>query len=148
MLEFCEIFQKNDFESAFSNGVRGFDDEWWQGSHSRVGEVRDEMFVAKGPHGEVARVRVNPRRVLCEAYEGFATPKDAVEIVFIEVRSDQRRRGIGELAVRHIKERYPGRDLVAFSEEADEFWRRIGWTQHPRQDGDTYYRPLFACFQR
>jgi hypothetical protein len=39
---------------------------------------------------------------------------------------------------------HPCRRLVAFSEEADEFWSSLCWDRFDHPDGPTFYRPLFV----
>jgi GNAT superfamily N-acetyltransferase len=66
-----------------------------------------------------------------------------LEIQFIEVSSTCWRQGIATAIVRGLEERHPDRTLVAFSQEADDFWRSLGWDRyvHPTRP---WNRPLFV----
>jgi hypothetical protein len=39
--------------------------------------------------------------------------------------------------------RHPERRLLAFSEEADDFWASLGWTRYDHPEGPRSYRLLF-----
>lgn len=65
------------------------------------------------------------------------------EIWFFEIRHDLRRQHYGAEFAKHLIRHYTAWPLIAFSEDADEFWAGIGWHYHPRKDGDAHYRKLF-----
>jgi hypothetical protein len=68
-----------------------------------------------------------------------------VEIAFLEVQEGTRRQGADREVIRLLKETYPGRQLAAFSEHADEFWGALGWQRHIRLNRNAqHYRPLFV----
>ncbi|NHP16269.1 hypothetical protein G8767_22170 [Rhodococcus sp. IC4_135] len=69
----------------------------------------------------------------------------ALEIQFIEVASPYRRKGIATEVVLAVAEIQPDRTLVAFSEDADEFWASLGWSRYDHSEGARSYRPLFIA---
>lgn len=144
MLELVVLDQVEDFFMPFDLTVEGFHDDWWDDRVGRVdtGHYDWLSFVDQGE--EVARAEIDYDATLGGDYTGPPFPRDVIDVTFIEVRKDRRRNGIGRAVMAHIVDRYPGRVLIAFSEEADEFWSSIGWYRRPRVDGDTNYRPLFV----
>jgi GNAT superfamily N-acetyltransferase len=68
----------------------------------------------------------------------------ALEIQFIEVSNQHRRQGIGTQIVREIETWHPERTLVAFSEEADDFWASLGWHRYDHPSEPRWYRTLFV----
>jgi len=67
----------------------------------------------------------------------------ALEIQFIEISADFRRKGFGTKIVRQLEARHPDRTLVAFSEQADEFWASLGWKRYDHPTEARFYRALF-----
>lgn len=65
-------------------------------------------------------------------------------IEFIDVAETHRRRGVGTAIVRQLEDRFRGHRLVAFSEDADVFWRSLGWIRIEHPEGAELYRPLFV----
>ncbi|ARK06964.1 hypothetical protein B8281_15905 [Cellulosimicrobium sp. TH-20] len=118
---------------------RAFTEEWWNelaeaDDQSRYIEVRADGV-------EVARVELD-ESVSFDFYIGAPTlGRMALEVQFIEVAADHRRRRIGLSVVNALAERHPDRRLVAFSEGADRFWASLGWTRYEHSDGCS--RPLF-----
>ncbi|MCU1701333.1 MAG: family N-acetyltransferase [Mycobacterium sp.] len=68
----------------------------------------------------------------------------ALEIQFIEVSADCQRQGIATEIVRELEARHPDRTLVAFSEQADDFWESLGWRCYIHPTEGRFYRPLFV----
>lgn len=68
---------------------------------------------------------------------------EALEIQLIEVSSDYHRQGVGTEVIRLLTEAHPHRRLIAFSEQADDFWTSLGWHRHDHPLGPAFYRPLF-----
>ncbi|QNJ90997.1 GNAT family N-acetyltransferase [Mycolicibacterium fluoranthenivorans] len=72
----------------------------------------------------------------------------ALEIQLIDVLEQHRRQGIGRAVIEDLSRMYPDRRLVAFSEDADEFWRHLGWDRFERRVDDPRYpsasRPLYV----
>jgi hypothetical protein len=61
------------------------------------------------------------------------------------VHNHHRGRGIGHAVIDLLHNRYPDRQLVAFSEGADGFWSSLGWLRHLHADPEeaSLRRPLF-----
>ncbi|MDO4144099.1 GNAT family N-acetyltransferase [Clavibacter michiganensis] len=142
MLERRQVFQTQDYRSAFDLTVDGYTDSWWD-SRSRVRDAHHDWFVFSEDGTEVARAEADAAARIESEYIDLTTPRDVVDVVFFEVRSGHRGRGVGHAAAALLVDEYRGRDLIAFSEEADGFWTSAGWTLYPRVDGSRLYRPLF-----
>ena len=73
------------------------------------------------------------------------TQSKALEIQLIEVSSDHRLQGIARQILQQLSAQHPDRILVAFSEQADEFWSSMGWRRydHPAEPRN---RPLFVQY--
>lgn len=78
-------------------------------------------------------------------YLNRRTPRDYLEIQFIEVATDMRRRCIGRDFVELLGRHYGGRRLVALSEGADKFWAAMGWDRIDHREGPQWRRPLFVA---
>jgi GNAT superfamily N-acetyltransferase len=119
-----------------------FNSDWWTQSHSYGdGYSYVQVFVDSE---EVARVELDEDVELSHYTGAPSLGASALEIQFIEVAADQRGRGIATEFVRQLMAAHPSRRLVAFSEEADEFWSSLGWDRFDHPDGPTFYRPLFV----
>lgn len=142
--------QEEDYQTPYEL-VEGFNDRWW---HDRAGPVGEGgldgkeylQFLAEG--NEVGRAEITDW-LLSDGYEGIDTPISTKEIWFFEIRQELRRHGYGAEFAQHLVEYYPGIPLIAFSEDADEFWSGIGWHYFPRKDGIGWpqYRSLFISEQ-
>jgi hypothetical protein len=144
VLELRGIFQTEDYQSPFNLRTPGFNDRWWGGRLHRLAAVGHDTFIVLDGVEEVARAEVDPKYVLAGHYVGLRTPRSVVNVGFFEVRADLRLRGYGQEAVELLIHQYPGRDLIAFSEQADHFWAGSGWVHFPRADGSRRHQPLFA----
>lgn len=115
----------------------GFTEYWWSGTvtyDSTFLEVRSEGI-------EVARVELD-EHVHIEHYLDVPLLGDvALEIQLIEVHKEHRRQGIATEVLRLLAQAHPERRLVAFSEEADQFWDSLGWRRH--EPPETLMRPLY-----
>jgi GNAT superfamily N-acetyltransferase len=58
-------------------------------------------------------------------------------------RAAHQRQGIGTAVIRALIAEYPDRRLVAFSEDADQFWASLGWARFVNADSSEVFRPLF-----
>lgn len=137
------LTQLSDFQTPFDVDALGFTEGWWD---HRVGRARDQhsdflSFTLNG--NEVARAEVD-RGTINNIYVGLTPAPEIVDVVFFEVRESRRRAGVGRAAIALIERRYDGEMLIAFSEEADDFWSGIGWTHYPRADRSPHHRPLFV----
>jgi ribosomal protein S18 acetylase RimI-like enzyme len=93
---------------------------------------------------EVARVELYDHVETSHYIGAPSLGAEALEIQFIEVATDCRRQGVATDVVRRLMAAHPDRRLVAFSEEADEFWVSLGWDRYDHPDGPRLYRPLFV----
>ncbi|MBF4587941.1 GNAT family N-acetyltransferase [Curtobacterium sp. VKM Ac-2887] len=144
MLKLRPVFQTQDYRSPFDLTIEGYTNRWWDLRRSRIGDSHYDWFVFDEGGTEVARAEADPDARIESDYVGLTTPRDVVDVIFFEVRSEYRRRGIGTDAAALLVDQYPDRDLIAFSEQADEFWTSSDWSLHQRVDGDRAYRPLFV----
>lgn len=105
------------------------------------------LRVVEGGDIEVARFELDDD-VWLENYLGVPPLRaPALEIQFVEVHSAHQRRGVRRQPVELLRYRYTDRVLVAFSEEADEFWEALGWSRHIHKDDDGIAppsRPLYV----
>ncbi|MFC7530162.1 hypothetical protein ACFQV6_15950 [Actinoplanes sp. GCM10030250] len=118
-----------------------FSRDWWR--HQFDPEDPYILLEVRLGEVEVARLDLEPGVVIDEAY---ATPElgtTTLEIGFFEVAQSQRRRGFGTVIMLGLHVRYPDRRLLAFSQEADEFWASLGWRRYDHPDGPDAHRPLF-----
>lgn len=142
--------QEEDYRTPYEL-VEGFDDRWW---HDRAGRVGDDdlggkeylQFLADG--NEIGRAEITDCS-LSDSYDGIDTPVATKEIWLFEIRQDARRHGCGAAFAQHLLEHYQGTPLIAFSEDADEFWSGIGWRYYPHKNGEgwPHYRSLFISEQ-
>jgi hypothetical protein len=121
----------------------GFTDPWWH--HEVRSPDGTEVWVSFLLGGqEVARAELEMQSDAGISY-GVRPPTGGyTEIVFLEIREDLRRTGIGRAAVGLIAADHPGSRLAAFSEDADEFWSSLGWAAHVKPKGGSAYRVLFT----
>lgn len=114
------------------DGDDGYTYGWWD----RWLGGDDSVYVQVLRDGEeVARVMLD-ETVGIEHYVNTPPLGDvALEIQFIDVRSDVRRQGIGRAVVEQLARMHPDRRLVAYSEEADEFWSALGWQRYDHPEG-------------
>lgn len=119
-----------------------FSPSWWD--YRSIDGNRSYTLLEVHQGGvEVARIELDPD-VAIDHYLG--TPElgnTALEIELIEVAESHRRRGVGTKIIRALAFRYPERRLLAFSEEADDFWASLGWTRYDHPEGPQLNRPLF-----
>lgn len=119
----------------------GFEDRWWDDIKS-FDDTSTYLEVCRAGI-EVARVELG-ERVNIEHYLDVPPLGDtALEIQLIEVHKEHRRQGIATDVVRLLACAHPDRRLVAFSEEADQFWDSLGWHRHEHPEGSLRMRPLY-----
>lgn len=140
-LEAREVFQTRDFRSPYLLSD-GFNKRWWSTGFYRAETQKDQYFGFYLGESEVARVKVQIR-LLGDLYVDLEPPNSVTEIFFIEVHKAFRGQGLGRAVVQNIAGKHPGEVLIAFSEDADEFWLALGWRYQPRLDGDQRHRSLF-----
>lgn len=93
---------------------------------------------------EVGRVALDQKVGLRHYGVDRQLESNALEIQFIEVSNDCRRQGIATQIVRELEARHPDRTLVAFSEQADDFWASLHWRRYNHPTEARFYRPLFV----
>jgi len=118
---------------------------WWTDCYHLREATGSRWFVACHNGVEVGRVEVDAASGE-DYYMGSAVLGDGpiLDIEFIDVAVDFRRRGAATAIVQHLISAFPGHRLVAFSEDADAFWSSLGWLRIEHPDGDALYRPLFV----
>lgn len=144
MLQLHQLQQADNFVSPFADDNEAFPGRWWN-EWDRIGDnsTRALNFTKGGE--EVARAEVDPEaRIIASNYVGAGLREDIVDVTFFEVRESRHRQGIGRAAAALIVDHYPGRDLVAFSQDADHFWASIGWQRFTRVDNDEGFPSLFV----
>ncbi|WP_147592853.1 hypothetical protein [Corynebacterium provencense] len=94
---------------------------------------------------EVARLELDEAPTLSHAgYDPGVPDSHTVQIVFLDVRSSFRGHGVGRWVAHWVDSHYPDRRVVALAkEEAEGFWRAIGWEESLLQD-DPRKAPMFA----
>ncbi|ACZ29548.1 hypothetical protein Xcel_0509 [Xylanimonas cellulosilytica DSM 15894] len=92
---------------------------------------------------EVARLEIDWKSGLYEGMDPVDGP--LLEIEFLDVQEEWRRRGIGTLTVHEVARTHPGHRLMARSEDADDFWGSFGWARHDHADGPRWYRPIYLA---
>lgn len=73
------------------------------------------------------------------------TGAPVLEIQFIDVREKFRGQGVGKSVISELEKMFPGRKLMALSEDADGFWRSLGWEEIPIGGERDLIRPLFIA---
>ncbi|GAB2829177.1 hypothetical protein GCM10027176_36720 [Actinoallomurus bryophytorum] len=118
-----------------------FNDRWWN-NIKLFGDTATYLEVHRAGT-EVARVELD-EHVYIEHYLDVPPLGDtALEVQLIEIHKEQRRQGIATEVVRLLARTHPTRRLVAFSEEADQFWDTLGWRRHEHPEGSLHMRPLY-----
>ena len=139
-LRITQLNPQNLGNTPYNLDVPGFNNSWWENTF----RTPTEYFSFRFENEEVARAEVL-YQTLQASYVGIQNQCRAKLIQFLEVRADHRRQGIGAQAISLLSGLHPDPYLVAFSSEADDFWSRIGWTWHPREDGETkHFMRLYA----
>lgn len=141
------LAQSEDFISPFPFDEDGFCDSWW---HRNPGWIHDnetyriERFQLLSNGTELGHAEIMDAE-LDDNYDGLDVERTFKEISFFEIRASHRRKGLGATFVDLLLKHYGRTAMIAFSEEADDFWSAIGWEYVPRNDGDvTSFRKLFA----
>ena len=120
-----------------------FTDGWWDDAIYGYGPDLQRFYSFFAGQHEVARAEVEVQDTLNEEYENPSHPGLYAVIHFFEVSADHRRRGYGTDAVQLIADRYAGTPLVAYSQDADDFWGSLGWTRHEHAKEPADNRTMF-----
>lgn len=124
-----------------------FSDEWWDDTIYGFEPTQHFYSFYDGQY-EVVRVEVEIQDVLNEEYEQPAHPGPYAVIHFFEVSEEHRRKGYGTEAVHLVADRYPGLPLVAFSQDADDFWGSLGWARYEHRTEPDFSRPMYVSQPR
>lgn len=129
----------------FPEGHQRYTDGWWDDAYRFHLSEDSRWFVAREDGVEVGRVEVDVTTG-DGYYVGAAVLGDMpiLDIEFIDVAMDHRRRGVATAIVGHLIATFAGHRLVAFSEEADAFWSSLKWARIEHPKGTTHYRPLYV----
>ena len=132
------------FPFTYEEAGLGFTDQWWHHGPVHPGSTSIYLRVLEN-NTEVARVELDNEVEFDHYADVLTLGTTALEIQFIEVHVDHRGRGIGHEVIDLLRDDYPDRRLVAFSEGADRFWSSLGWRRHLHADPEEapYFRPLF-----
>ena len=122
--------------------------DWWRDGGGTIG---DPWFVQvlEEDGVEVARVQLDDRGSANQEYTQVPRPgpEPWLKIMFIEVATSARRRGIGYRVVEGLVERHPDRRLLAYSEGANDFWGSLSnWERFDHPSGR--HQPLFIAQAR
>lgn len=120
-----------------------FTDGWWNEVPYNYGDGGTEFLSFNLGEFEVARAEIEFNKSPGNLYRVPKLAQRYIDLAFFEVAENSRRRGIGSAAVDAVVERYPGYGVLAYSEDADEFWASQGWVrfEHSRNPRN---RPLFV----
>lgn len=142
-VELIEL-SRDEHASPFVASVLGFDAGWWRDLDwaTRTRGVSYFQVVTGGD--EIARAVLVERR-LSAPYAEFDSQLPTIEVDKFEVRADCRRRSVGRTGLGTLRERFPDRQVVAFSYGADRFWAKVGFELLRRADGDAFADPLFVA---
>ncbi|MCG7278774.1 hypothetical protein MHJ95_07225 [Corynebacterium imitans] len=122
------------------NPHEGFCSHWWVGQADEGSEFL--QFRVDGRVVARAEVKQDNASSFPEM-EGLKTPPVLQEVVFIEVDRGYRSKGFGTDFIARLEEHYADFTLAAYSEEADDFWRSVGWHHCPHRDGQDSCRRNF-----
>jgi GNAT superfamily N-acetyltransferase len=144
-IELRQVFRAEDYADVWDANTEGqYDSIGWTADGETVAESESfDRYIGVLDGVEVARVELEPQRILDARFRGIDTTEPVVDLWYLEVATHRRREGIGEAVVAEVVKRYPGRLILAFS-HADAFWSGIGWTARERLDPAPNNSPLFS----
>ena len=130
--------------NGFDMNVPGFRADWWQyPSRQSHDDIDDVKLMVKNE--EIARAKIEKMRYsLSELYSELSGIQEVYKVCLFEVRDSFRRRGIGCIFAEILTNHYAPASLIAFSEDADEFWGSLGWARCQRNDGNSRCQALFV----
>lgn len=143
-LQMFEVHQVDDYVAPFDSEHPGFTRHWWLEDLHRVADQPSALFTFEDNSQEVARASVDAYARIDGGTYGLSRSIGWVEVVLLEVSAAHRGHSYGSAAVTLLSQHYSGRQMFAFSEQADAFWSKAGWTHVRRLDDDPMYRPLFV----
>lgn len=117
-------------------------DRWWDEPRYYSDEPWFVQVMEDGV--EVARVELDDPGGINPTYVNVpAIGPERLEIQCIEVATAARGRRIGTQVVQALVQRHPDRRLMAYSEDAHDFWASLGWDRFDHPEGPQFHRPLF-----
>lgn len=151
IFELKQLIQIKDYCSPFEHSTEGFNDSWWHGYAEKLDSPLDEkhqyfQFLLNGV--EVGRADIIP----FDLAEEFRVTNRSIQcwhITFFEIRKNYRGQGVGTQFTQMLSGTLSDHPIIAFSQDADLFWERVGWIKHdryPNEDG-TELNNLFINFQ-
>lgn len=151
-LDCIEVHPEHVFRSVYNSPFESspdFTEGWWSDvpySYGSTGGIEFLSFRSAGV--EVARAQILLNKVPGSDYRVPRLASEYMELSFFEVAARYQRQGlgIGTRAVQSVIDRYPNVGLLAYSEEADEFWDTLGWRKFDHPRGMPSYRPLYVWF--
>ncbi|WP_247046067.1 GNAT family N-acetyltransferase [Arthrobacter rhizosphaerae] len=112
-----------------------FTQECWQASEVIAASPADCFFSFLLEGHEVVRMLIEDPAGSLDGYDVAADPEDVVLIDFMEVAAGYRRQGYGSRAVELLKNRFPGRTIVAIPGGDEGFWTSLGWQRYEHIQG-------------
>lgn len=143
--ELRRVLRTQDYGSAWNPATKDqYDTIGWDADGETIAESASfDRFIGVLDGVEVARVELEPQRILDTRFVGIDTSEPVVDLWYLEVATHRRREGIGQTVVAEVAKRYPGRLIIAFS-HADTFWAGIGWAERERVEPAPGNSPLFS----
>lgn len=133
--------QDRYWRKPFNHDSRFMKERWW---HGQAPMSDASWYVSALLDGEeVARAELNEDVGLDSYDTGSLLSPRKLQLTLLEVCTAHRRRGIATHLVGQIAGMYSGRQLLALSEDADEFWASLGWDRVDRVEGLMRFQPLF-----
>jgi GNAT superfamily N-acetyltransferase len=120
-----------------------FEDSWWSGVAWGYDDGETEFLSFQQGGVEVARAELSLDKRPNENYHVPSAGRRFVQVEFFEVSEDHRGRGFGTRAMRAVAQRYAAQCILAYSEEADQFWSSLGWMRFQNL-ASRNYRPLYV----
>lgn len=120
-----------------------FTERWWRREWD-LGD-RYSLWSVNRDGVEVARLELD-QDVYYDHYDGVPDlGPQVLEVDFFEVAASLRGSGVGRDSIHLLAHHFPTRRLLAFSEQADDFWASLGWSRYDHPRGFPAYRPLFVA---
>lgn len=144
-LELHELQPEDRYRSPYARGVPGYlHDAWWTHLDFALDDPNAHFLVITDGEEEVARALVLEHRI-ATSFVDFDARVPTIEIDKFAVRQHLWLNGHGRSAVDLIRRRWASFQTVAFSLDADHFWRKIGFTERRRVDGGSGYKPFYVA---
>lgn len=132
-----QIWPTSDGRAVISpfEASEDFTQECWQASEVIAASPADRFYSFLMAGHEVVRMLIEDPAGSLDGYVVAADPEDVVLIDFMEVAAGYRRQGYGSRAVELLKNRFPGRTIVAIPGGDEAFWTSLGWQRYEHTQG-------------